>query len=126
MIAGLLFATAVGFCTPQATVSPTEAVDRYISAYNAHDLTAIQETYSEDVRVHVWREGGASDSYQIMEVIGGIRTFYGQNPQVQVTASQRSILDTRLAQVETYSTGSEALVVYTVVEGCVVARDTYW
>lgn len=126
MIAGLLFAAAAGFCTPQATVSPAEAVDRYIASYNAHDLSAIQTTYAENVRVHVWRRDGASDSYQIMEVIGGIQTFYSQNPQVQVTASQRAVLDTRLAQVETYSTGSEALVVYTVVEGCVVARDTYW
>ncbi|MCX7357577.1 MAG: hypothetical protein NT015_05490 [Alphaproteobacteria bacterium] len=126
MIAGLLFATAVGFCTPQATVSPAEAVDRYISAYNAHDLTAIQETYSEGVRVHVWRESGAADSYQIMDVIGGIGDFYRENPDVQVAASQRALLGTRVAQVETYTTESEALVIYTVVEGCVVARDTYW
>ena len=126
MIAGLLFATAVGFCTPQATVSPAEAVDRYIGAYNAHDLNAIQETYAENVRVHVWREGGESDSYQIMDVIRGIGQFYEENPRVQVAASQRALLGNRVAQVETYTTESEALVIYTVIEGCVVARDTYW
>ena len=122
----MVFAAAVGFCTPQATVSPAEAVDRYIAAYNAHDVGAIQSNYAEGVRVHVWREGGEAESYGIMEVIGGIGQFYQSNPDVQVAPSQRAILGSRVAQVETYSTGSEALVIYTVFEGCVVARDTYW
>ena len=124
---GLLFAAAAaGFCTPQATVTPAEAVDRYISAYNAHDLGAIQGNYTENVRVHVWTEGGAADSYAVMDVIHGIGDFYQENPTVQVSANQRAQLGARVAQVETYTTEAEALVIYTVVEGCIVARDTYW
>lgn len=123
---GLLFAAAAGFCTPQATVTPAEAVDRYIGAYNAHNLGAIQENYTENVRVHVWSEGGAADSYAVMDIIRGIGEFYQENPTVEVSASQRAQLGARVAQVETYTTKSEALVIYTVVDGCIVARDTYW
>ncbi|MEZ5971356.1 MAG: hypothetical protein R3C31_06095 [Hyphomonadaceae bacterium] len=126
MISALLFATVVGFCTPQPAVSPSEAVDRYISAYNGRDLAGIQATYSEDVRVHVWRQDGGAESYEIAQLLQSLSAYLGQNPQVQVAASQRVLLDTRLAQVETYSTGAQALVIYTVVGGCVVARDTYW
>ena len=37
----------------------------------------------------------------------------------QFDPSQRAVLNARVAQVETYSTNQEALVIYTVIDGCV-------
>jgi hypothetical protein len=131
MIAAMLFAAAAaaitGTCTPQPSVSPEQAVDRYVSAYNAHDLDEIRATYSANVRIHNWSVGMQEGSdFDLQTVIDGLRDYYRDNPRVQVMASQRAVLGPRLAQVEVYSTGPSALVVYTVVDGCVTARDTYW
>lgn len=127
MMSALLFAAATAVCTPQAGVTPEQAVDRYIASYNAHDLNAVRATYTADVRIHVWYQDQAQGIlFPLDEVMGGLSRFVEANPTVQVTPSQRAVLNARVAQVETYSTNQEALVIYTVIDGCVVARDTYW
>jgi hypothetical protein len=131
MIASMLFAAAaaavVGTCAPQPGVTPEQAVDRYMSAYNAHDVRAIQSAYSANVRIHNWQTGAQEGTvFDLQTVFDGLRDYYRDNPRVQVSASGRAVLGARLVQIESYTSGPRALVVYTVVDGCVTARDTYW
>lgn len=45
---------------------------------------------------------------------------------VMATATAAMFCAQRIAQVESYSNTTQALAIYSVVDGSVVTRDTYW
>jgi hypothetical protein len=119
------------YCVAALGVPPAEVVDRYIAAYNAHDLEAVRGTFEANAPIHVWSIGVADPQrHAVADVIDGIGGVQADHPGIQLSASDRVLLGARVAQVERYHGAAQewapSLAVYTVQDGCIVSREVYW
>ncbi|MBI1188563.1 MAG: hypothetical protein GC206_14735 [Alphaproteobacteria bacterium] len=120
------------YCVAALGVPPADVVDRYIAAYNAHDVGAMRQTFDENAPIHVW-SAGRDEPYRhaLADVLSGIEDgVFANHPNIRVNASDRVVVGARVAQVETYAGGEEdwsaSLAVYTIADGCIASREVYW
>lgn len=119
------------YCVAVLGVPPAEVVDRYIAAYNAHNLEAVRGTFEEDAPIHVWSIGeDEPQRHNVADVINGIAGVHADHPGIQLNASDRVLIGARVAQVERYHGAAQewapSLAVYTVQDGCIASREVYW
>jgi len=125
-----LLLSAFLFCTAQPG-PPSAPVDRYVEAYNARDIDGMRSVFTDDARILVWTEESAEpERYNVDTVVGAMRGVFSQFPDITLTTEGGVELGARVAQIERYVEGPPAspaaLVVYTVTDGCIVARESYW
>lgn len=120
MIAAVLI-SVLTVCEPGAVArTPVEAVDAFVAAYNARDVTAVSAVLSSQARVFDG-QGDLTGAQVIANY--GARIFVIDPPYV-MRPLQRMAAGDMVAQTEAYTGGElgtfEGLTVYRVEGGCIV------
>ncbi len=116
----LLAAAAITFCTPGASASAPEVVDRFISAFNSQDAGALAGTLTKNAIIVRW-----PDRVEPSSLIENYRDnlFKLSNPY-KMSVVQRLTGDDLVAETESVVRGTsreDMLVVYRVDKGCIIS-----